>query len=140
MHAQVLAALTEVELETLTAKEGVRLVAEALADSERTTELYNQAEHYRIKGVLKLRTGTPETQKTIQLEAEECFLKAIEISRRQKAKSFELRATIDLSRLWRQQGKSEHALQVLREIYGWFTEGFNTGDLKEAKSLLDELG
>ena len=140
MHAQVLTALTEVELNTLTAEKGMCLVEEALADSERTTELFNQAEHYRIMGVLKLRSGKPHNQNTIQPEAEECFLKAIEISRRQNAKSFELRAAMDLSRLWQRQGKSEQALQILTEIYGWFTEGFSTGDLKEAKTLIDELG
>jgi len=76
----------------------------------------------------------------IELEAEQCFMRAIEISRRQNAKSFELRAVMDLSRLLQRQGKSEQALQMLTEVYGWFTEGFNTGDLREAKALIEEAG
>jgi Double zinc ribbon len=74
-----------------------------------------------------------------QLEAEACFLKAIEIAHRQSAKSLELRAVISLSRLWQHQGKKEAAWQMLAEIYGWFTEGFDTADLREAKALIEEL-
>jgi predicted ATPase len=66
-------------------------------------------------------------------------LKAIEIARQQQAKSLELRAVMSLSRLWQQQGKREEARQLLAEIYGWFTEGFDTVDLQEAKALLEEL-
>ena len=73
------------------------------------------------------------------MEAEECFHKAIEIARRQSAKSLELRAVMSLSRLWRQQGKKAEAQQMLVEICGWFTEGFDTVDLQEAKALLEEL-
>jgi len=72
-------------------------------------------------------------------EAETCFLKAIEIARRQQAKSLELRAVMSLSRLWQQQGKKEEAHSMLAEIYGWFTEGFDTKDLQEAKVLLAAL-
>jgi hypothetical protein len=72
-------------------------------------------------------------------EAEECFLKAIEIARKQSAKSLELRAVMSLSRLWQQQGKKKEAHRMLAEIYGWFTEGFDTADLQEAKALLEEL-
>ena len=75
----------------------------------------------------------------IAAEAEECFLKALEIARRQQVKSWELRAVMGLSRLWQYQGKKEEAHQMLAEIYGWFTEGFDTADLKEAKGLLEEL-
>ena len=74
-----------------------------------------------------------------QDEAEACFLKAIEISRRQQAKSLELRAVMSLSRLWQQQGKKDEARKLLAEIYNWFTEGFDTKDLQEAKALLEEL-
>jgi hypothetical protein len=70
---------------------------------------------------------------------EACFQKAIEIARRQQAKSWELRAAMSLSRLWRQQGKRQEAHEMLSEIYGWFTEGFDTADLKDAQALLDEL-
>ena len=74
-----------------------------------------------------------------QLEAETCFLKAIEIARRQQAKSLELRAVVSLSRLWQKQGKQQEAHQLLSEVYGWFTEGFDTKDLQEAKALVKEL-
>jgi predicted ATPase len=70
---------------------------------------------------------------------EECFLKAIDIARQQQAKSLELRAVMSLSRLWQQQGKTEEARQMLAEVYNWFTEGFDTKDLQEAKALLEEL-
>jgi predicted ATPase len=80
---------------------------------------------------------TPDPQ--AEAEAEGYFHKAIDIARRQQAKSLELRAVMSLSRLWQQQGKKEEARQMLAEIYGWFTEGFDTADLKEAKALLDEL-
>jgi predicted ATPase len=72
-------------------------------------------------------------------EAEECFLKAIEIAREQQVKSLELRAVMSLSRLWQSRGKKEEAHRMLVEIYGWFTEGFDTKDLQEAKALLQEL-
>src|SRR5262249_34961344 len=72
-------------------------------------------------------------------EAEACFLKAIEIAQGQKAKSWELRAATSLARLWQQQGKRAEAHKLLSEIYNWFTEGFDTKDLQEAKALLDEL-
>ena len=72
-------------------------------------------------------------------EAEQCFHKAIEIARKQQAKSLELRAVMGLARLWQQQGKQQAARNTLAEIYGWFTEGFDTKDLQEAKVLLEEL-
>ena len=75
----------------------------------------------------------------LEEEAEACFLKAIEIARRQQAKSLELRATMSLARLWLRHGKSKEARKMLAEIYGWFTEGFDTADLKDAKAMLEEL-
>jgi predicted ATPase len=72
-------------------------------------------------------------------EAEECFRQALAVARRQQAKSLELRAAMSLSRLWQQQGKQEEAHQLLADIYGWFSEGFDTLDLQEAKALLEEL-
>jgi predicted ATPase len=72
-------------------------------------------------------------------EAEGYFLKAVEIARKQQAKSLELRATVSLARLWQRQGKHSDARNTLSEIYGWFTEGFDTKDLQEAKALLDKL-
>ncbi len=73
------------------------------------------------------------------MEAEACFHKTIEVARQQQAKSLELRAGTSLSHLWQQQGKKNAARQTLAEIYGWFTEGFDTKDLQEAKALLEEL-
>ena len=84
--------------------------------------------------------GTVGGAHPTEAEAEQCFHKAIEIARKQQAKSLELRAVMSLSRLWQQQGKREEARQMLAEIYGWFTEGFDTKDLQEAKALLEELG
>ena len=81
---------------------------------------------------------TPNPQ--AEAEAEECFWKAIEIARQQQAKSLELRAAVRLSRLWQHQGKRAEAHALLAPIYGWFTEGFDTADLQEAKALLEELG
>jgi predicted ATPase len=80
---------------------------------------------------------TPSAQ--AEAEAEACFLKALEVARKQQAKSLELRAVMSLARLWQQQGKKRHAHKLLAEIYGWFTEGFDTKDLLEAKTLLGEL-
>jgi adenylate cyclase len=77
---------------------------------------------------------------TEESEAEACFRKAIEIAQKQQAKSLELRAATSLARLWQQQGKQKEAHQVLSEIYDWFTEGFDTKDLQEAKALLKGLG
>ena len=76
----------------------------------------------------------------MEAEAEECFLKAIDIARKQQAKSLELRATTSLARLWQQQGKTKQAHKKLAEIYHWFTEGFDTKDLQEAKALMEEFG
>jgi hypothetical protein len=94
------------------------------------------------EGEVLVWTGKGSLESSVQSlasGAEECFLKAIEIARKQQAKSLELRATMSLSRLWQQQGKREEARQMLAEIYGWFTEGFDTKDLQEAKALLESL-
>jgi predicted ATPase len=80
-----------------------------------------------------------ENAEFVRRSAEESFSEAIEISRRQQAKSLELRAAMSMSRLWDKQGKKAEARQLLAEIYGWFTEGFSTADLREAKALLEEL-
>ncbi len=87
-----------------------------------------------------MHSGCEESAPTgLLAEVEACFQQAIEIARRQQAKSFELRATMSLCRLWQQQGKQEEAHALLSEIYGWFTEGFDTTDLIEAKALLGAL-
>jgi len=120
--------------------EGLSTVAEALTAVEKTGERLFEAELYRIKGQLSLQSEQVKASqgKSIE-EAERCFLKAIEVARRQQAKSLELRASTSLSRLWLQQGRKQQARGLLAEIYGWFTEGFDTTDLKEAKALLEEL-
>ena len=93
-----------------------------------------EAEIVRLRGVLLLRQlGTQ------QAEAEACFQRALDVARRQEAKSLELRAAMSLSHLWQQQGKQAAARELLEPIYGWLTEGFDTADLQEAKELLEEL-
>ncbi len=120
-------------------EEGLTVLAEALAVVDETGERVYEAELYRLKGELTLAQSSVQSLESRVKEAEACFLKAIEIARRQQAKSLELRATMSLARLWRQQGKQKDAHQMLAEIYGWFTEGFDTADLQEAKALLEEL-
>ena len=88
----------------------------------------------RLAGVLLLQLPRPEVP-----QAEACFLQALEIARRQEAKALELRAAMSLSRLWQEQGKREAARNLLAPIYAWFTEGFDTLDLQEAKTLLEIL-
>jgi predicted ATPase len=115
---------------------GLTLVAEALAQAETRGEGWWKAELYRLKGELVMQEGgTPEV-----LEAEESFRLALTVARRQQAKSLELRAAVSLSQLWQQQGKAEQARQLLADIYGSFTEGFDTVDLQEARDLLEKLG
>ncbi len=121
------------------AEKGLATIAEAWAATEKTGERYYEAELHRLKGELTLQSQVASHKSKVE-EAEECFLKAIEITQKQQAKSLELRATVSLARLWQQQGKTTEAHQILSEIYGWFTEGFDTKDLQEAKALLAELG
>src|SRR5216683_1819953 len=122
--------------------EGISVVAEALAGVEKTGERQYEAELYRLRGELLLAStrGSRNQDESATGEAEGCFLKAIEIARRQQAKSLELRSSTSLSHLWQQRGQKQQAQRLLAEIYGWFTEGFDTSDLKEAKALLEELG
>ena len=120
-------------------EEGLSVLAEALALIPVTGWRMWEPEVYRRKGELILQSQVEGLKSKVEAEAEECFLKAIEIARQQQAKSLELRAVMSLSRLWQQQGKKAEARQLLAEIYGWFTEGFDTADLKEAKTLLEEL-
>src|SRR5215475_13948698 len=114
------------------AEEGLRLLAEALAGVDK--DPWYEAEMHRIKGALLLLQAVPEAS-----QAEACLQQALAVSRRQQAKSYELRAALSLAHLWQQQGKRAEAHQLLAEVYGWFTEGFDTPDLQEAKALLDEL-
>jgi len=119
-------------------EEGFAAVAEALAASQRTGECFFQAELHRLRGDLLLKRDAQESESKVEGEAEVCFRQAIEIARRQQAKSLELRATTSLARLLAKRNHCE-AHAMLAEIYNWFTEGFDTADLKEAKALLDEL-
>jgi predicted ATPase len=127
------------------AEEGLTVLAEALDLVDKTGACVSEAELYRLKGQLTLQqfgvqsSELPTPNSQAEAEAEACFLKAIAIARRQQAKSLELRATVSLARLWQQQGKHHAARNILSEIYGWFTEGFDTKDLQEAKALLEEL-
>jgi tetratricopeptide (TPR) repeat protein len=114
-------------------EEGLSAVDWALEAVEKYDERYMEAEIYRLKGELLRMRGEPEN------EVENDFRQAIELSRRRLAKSWELRATMSLSRLWQRQGKREEARKNLEEVYSWFTEGFTTPDLIEAKALLAEL-
>jgi tetratricopeptide (TPR) repeat protein len=121
-------------------EEGLKMLAEALAFVSKSEECFYEAELYLLKGELTLAQSSVQSlESSVQKEAEECFQKAIEIARKQQAKSLELRAAVSLSRLWQQQGKAREAHHLLSEIYGWFTEGFDTKDLQEAKALLEEL-
>ena len=95
------------------------------------------AELHRLQGELLLAQAGERQQ--VQ-EAEACFHQALDMARHQQAKSLELRAAMSLSRLWQQQGKRAEARELLAPIYGWFTEGFDTADLQEAKAVLAELG
>jgi len=114
--------------------DGLQTLAEAHTLVEQHEERYWEAEAHRLRGVLLLRqTGTP------QAEAEAWLQRALDVARRQQAKSLELRAAMSLSRLWQQQGKRAAAHALLAPIYGWFTEGFDTADLQEAKALLEAL-
>jgi len=119
---------------------------------DRTGERWYEAELYRLKGEL-LRMGEwengregadPSVPHSPALllphsSPEACFQQAITIARQQQAKSLELQAVMSLARLWQQQGKKDEARQMLVEVYNWFTEGFDTKDLQEAKALLEEL-
>ena len=130
---------------------GLTAVADALTQVGKSENRSHEAELYRLKGTLTLQTevrdGQPQLTEILrsrssnraEAEAEECFHRAMEIARRQSAKSLELRAVTSLARLWQQLGKKEEARNRLAEIYNWFTEGFDTADLKDAKALLDEL-
>jgi predicted ATPase len=115
------------------ANEGLGLLAEATVVVDKG-ERYWEAEWYRLKGELLLACAAAHAT-----EAETCFRQALDITRCQQAKSLELRAATSLSHLWQQQGKRAEAYNLLAPIYGWFTEGFDTADLQDAKALLDRL-
>ena len=102
--------------------------------AETTKEKWYEAEINRVAGEIALKSPERDTAK-----AESYFEHALDVARQQQAKSWELRAAMSMARLWRDQGKRDEARDLLAPVYGWFTEGFDTLDLKEAKALLDEL-
>jgi predicted ATPase len=110
------------------------MLAEAVTLMTTTKMWWSEAEMFRLQGALRLRLASPEVP-----QAEACFYRAIDVARRQQAKALELRAALSLSRLWQQQGRRLAARELLAPIYGWFTEGFDTADLQEAKALLEDL-
>jgi class 3 adenylate cyclase/predicted ATPase len=115
-------------------EDGLQALAEAHTLVEQQEERWWEAEVYRLRGVLLLRQpGTPPA------EAETWLWRALDVAHRQQAKSLELRAAMSLARLWQQQGKHAEARDLLAPIYGWFTEGFDTADLQEARALLEAL-
>jgi predicted ATPase len=109
-------------------------IDDAIAKVERTKEKWCEAEVHRVAGEIALKSSAPDVEK-----AEAYFERALAVARQQQTKSWELRAATSLARLWRDQGKRHEARDLLAPVYGWFTEGFDTRDLKEAKALLDEL-
>jgi predicted ATPase len=113
---------------------GLTALAEALTLVDTTGERVWEPELYRLKGELLLQCSSDN-----HTEAETCFHHAIAIAQNQQAKSLELRAAMSLARLWQQQGKRAVAYELLAPVYGWFTEGFDTADLQEAKALLEAL-
>jgi predicted ATPase len=115
-------------------EDALRLLAEARAVLEAHGQGDLLAEVFRLQGALLLQHAVPDV-----VQAEACFQQALTLARHQNAKSWELRVTLSLSRLWRQQGKNREARALLAPIHGSFTEGFDTADLREAKALLDEL-
>jgi predicted ATPase len=130
----ILALLAEAYAKAGQCEAGLTLLAEALAVANDTGERRWEAEVYRLKGELLLACSTDN-----HAEAETCVHQALDVARRQDAKSLELRAATSLSRLWQQRGKRTAAHELLAPIYSWFTEGFDTADLREAKALLEEL-
>jgi predicted ATPase len=111
-----------------------RCIGEAMTAFETTDEKWFEAEVHRIGGEIVLKSPQPDAAK-----AEAHFERALAIARQQQAKSWELRAAMSMARLWRDQGKRDEARELLAPVYDWFTEGFDTRDLKDAKKVLDEL-
>ncbi|MBW2392222.1 MAG: hypothetical protein JRE83_02690 [Deltaproteobacteria bacterium] len=131
---QIYASLIEAYGAAGQAEEGLSMVDEALALVEKTGFRFYEAELHRLQGELLLKQAAPDSR-----QAETCLHRALDLAHSQQAKSIELRAAMSLSRIWRQQGKKEEACRLLKKIYGWFTNGFDTPDLQEAKAILEEL-
>jgi predicted ATPase len=130
-----LAILAEAHGNADQAADRLRFVVEALATVNKRGEQYYQAEVYRLKGELLLRAECRVRNAAL---VEECFQHALAVARHQQAKSLELRAALSLARLWQRQGRRAEARHVLAPVYSWFTEGFDTADLQDARALLQE--
>jgi predicted ATPase len=130
-----LALFAEVSAQAGQTTAGLEALAEALMTLPTSGARWWEAELYRLRGALLWQHAVAQPE-----AAEACFQQALTVARRQQAKSLELRAAMSLSRLWQQQGKHAEAYELLAPVYGWFTEGFDTPDLQEAKALLEELG
>jgi predicted ATPase len=113
---------------------GLEVLVEALTRVDATRDRWYEPELYRLKGALLLQQSADN-----HAEAQTCFHSALDVARAQQARSLELRTAVSLSRLWQHQGRRAEARDLLAPIYGWFTEGFDTADLQEAKALLEEL-
>jgi predicted ATPase len=144
----LLALLTEASKTIWSVEERLEVLNRAFSIAEKNDEHLYEAELYRLKGELTLQQENQKSkgkeqkakvENDAQAEAESCFRKAIDIAQKQQAKSWELRASTSLARLWQSQGKQAEAHTLLSEVYHWFTEGFDTKDLQEAKALLEEL-
>jgi predicted ATPase len=153
LRPHLLALLAEALGKAGRSEEGLIVLAEALVVSQQSGNRFYDAELYRLNGGLLLmqaagRHVSPaatddevgvEAQPTMVMQAEHCLNEAISIAQKQRAKSWELRAVLSLARLYQKQGRKDEARRMLEETYGWFTEGFDTADLKEAKEMLDRL-
>jgi predicted ATPase len=115
---------------------GLDAITEALELVRNSRAFFFEAEIHRLRGVFLLQTGLKENVPN----AESSFQQALDLAREQQAKSLELKATVSLGRLWLEQDKTEEARELIDNIYSWFTEGFDTADLQEARTLLEELG
>jgi predicted ATPase len=135
----LLAMLAEIHGRADQTDDALSVLGDAIEMSTRRGERWYEAELHRLKGEMTLQS-CDENPAAVQREAEDCFEKALEIARDQSAKSWELRAATSLARLWQQQGKKTEAHRLLSHTYNWFTEGFDTKDLQDAKALLEALG
>jgi predicted ATPase len=129
-----LALLADALLRRGSLREAADVLNEALIESQKTGVHFHLAELHRLQGeaILRMSNGSRERAKS-------CFNRALQVARNQRTKSLELRAAVSLARLWRNQGRDSEARRVLAPVYGWFTEGFHTSDLREAKSVLDTI-
>jgi predicted ATPase len=134
IHATYSCTLADAYLVARRPSEGLAVVEKAIDHAERDQIRLCEPELHRLKGELLLLAGAPES------DVEKSLREAIAIAQRQEAKSWELRAATSLARLLRRQGRRDEARKTLSEIYNWFTEGFDTEDLKDAKALLEEVG